>query len=589
MQLSKSLNFASLTALFVLYAFLCPLFLQSGDTSELVNASYNLLVPHPPGYPLFLWIVHLWTKFFAVSTIFWRASFLSSILSVTLIGFLCSLVKERKLWFLIPILMLGLNQNFVEASILPDVFALHALLIGSIGICFLFKKCQRWIPLLMLLSCANHHTTILIIPCYFVLVWESRSDRQEFISLLKMTVIGLVLAVALYASLILCHPEHPMSWGVVKDLPSLIHHFLRKDYGTFKLSAGKESPFGEAFLFLLKDHWAYLGIFSVGIYFSLKFKLWKNLRFCCWTFCLVLTILFPLLMNVLPVNVGKEVLTRFHVMPLVVFTVWLLFVLMQGSVKSLFLISILPVIVVNLINLQSFQGFRNDSVVEDYSFNLLEGAKKHTPSILILNNDSSFFAARFLQMQDESKEAKEVLIVAPSLLFHPWMVEKLKMMAPNFKLNDEQKIYSTKRLHLENDFVFPNIKDFNFVANAGFKDGESYKVTFLGLGRVVQQGKGIFFDEKSVGDLSLQTKLQVYPTGPQAFTRGYLYYQYSHFYLAKAFNEPSVHKQNLEQAMKLVPFAYPAASTLCQLPGNDYKFCGEDSLNEMDKLTKHFY
>src|SRR4051812_10710784 len=77
MPRSKSLAFL-LAVLGLFYLSHLPRFVQGGDTGELVAASYRLYVPHPPGYPLWIWLQHFFTHFFPFSTVFWRASLLSS-------------------------------------------------------------------------------------------------------------------------------------------------------------------------------------------------------------------------------------------------------------------------------------------------------------------------------------------------------------------------------------------------------------------------------------------------------------------------------------------------------------------------------
>src|SRR4051794_15382158 len=64
------------------YMFSLPRFVQGGDTGELVAAAYRLFVPHPPGYPLWIWLEHFWTHLVPIGTVFWRASFMNMLFAL---------------------------------------------------------------------------------------------------------------------------------------------------------------------------------------------------------------------------------------------------------------------------------------------------------------------------------------------------------------------------------------------------------------------------------------------------------------------------------------------------------------------------
>ena len=123
----------------VMFFSISPKFIQGGDTAELVNASYHLFVPHPPGYPLFLWLQHFWTHLLTVSTVFWRASILNSIFGITALYFVTR-PQRSSIFGILLLLSLASQAEFIEASVLPDVFALHGLLVAVFCWVYFYKN-----------------------------------------------------------------------------------------------------------------------------------------------------------------------------------------------------------------------------------------------------------------------------------------------------------------------------------------------------------------------------------------------------------------------------------------------------------------
>ena len=99
MKIAVSLSFA----LLLFYSCLLSLFIQGWDTAELVAAGYHRLNPHPPGYPLYIWLQHSWTHLFPVSTVFWRAGADQIHLKIKPLGsllqnvFICIVINTKEL------------------------------------------------------------------------------------------------------------------------------------------------------------------------------------------------------------------------------------------------------------------------------------------------------------------------------------------------------------------------------------------------------------------------------------------------------------------------------------------------------------
>ncbi len=573
----------------VLYLALLPLHIQGGDTAELVTASYHRLVPHPPGYPLFLWLEHIWTHVFSVSTVFWRASLLSSIFGWLALIFMVYPLRKSYLAVL-PFILLGLNQEFLESSVLPDVFSLHALIVSLFLFVYLFvdeTKKYFLVPFLFFLSAANHHTTIFLLPCLVICFWEGMKSGEGKRLVLGAGV-GFIVTSLLYLSLMLCHPEHALSWGNLTGFSELVAHVLRLDYGTFKLSSTNTGEPLEAFFFFFKTLLPFLPLLIYSVYRLGKF----NLKMLGLGFAVILTFLFPLMMNVSPSMMGPEVLKRFHVMPLVLVMFFIVMMLktLEMNKKNLGLLLVLmaPVLFVNFWQLPANFGLRSDSVIEDYSRTMYQMASKNRPVIVMTDNDSSYFGIRSIQAFEGSLK-DEIFVLSAPLLFNRWYSPKITQILPSFVLPNKERIVSTRELNIADDIVKPNLETLHFLTNKDYKTGEGYKVTFMELGRLVEKGSGVHFSDdvfknRTVPDFS----------GPQAFTKGYLFYQYAHYYFAKGHavsvsGDEVAAKEIWLKSIEVVPFAFPAMMILCQNKSEKYPFCEDRNLQEMEQKTKGFF
>src|SRR5437868_11212825 len=73
-----------------------PSTVQMGDTGELVAAAEKLLVVHPPGYPLWIWLQHFFLQWTDGASVFFRASLLNMFFSLGALVFTWGVLKERK-------------------------------------------------------------------------------------------------------------------------------------------------------------------------------------------------------------------------------------------------------------------------------------------------------------------------------------------------------------------------------------------------------------------------------------------------------------------------------------------------------------
>lgn len=219
----------------LIYIFTAPTTVQQGDTGELVTNSFFFRLSHPPGYPLFHYLMYFFTHVIS-GTIFFRASMGQIIISVATLFIIFEIGSNQDKWVnVFFILTLAFSRLYWRYSILPDVFALNNLFVALI-IYFYFlpssKKNLRNIILIFCVALTNHHTILFLFPLVVHSVYESKLLRDALIYF----VFGIVIFWIIYLSLFLFDHTSYGSWGELNSFESLVKHMIRYDYGVFQLT-----------------------------------------------------------------------------------------------------------------------------------------------------------------------------------------------------------------------------------------------------------------------------------------------------------------------------------------------------------------
>jgi hypothetical protein len=195
--------------LFALYAATSPRSVALEDDSLFVLSSYFLGVEHPPGYPLFTLIGHLFT-YLPFGSVAYRVH-LASALFGALSGaaaWLCarSLIQGR-LPAYVAAFGLGLSPVFWSQSIIAEVYTLNTfffLVLVYLGLQASARSAQApdseaggvllWMALVFGLSLSNHWPLMLLVaPAFAVLLWPRRNELLKRLGLLSwLAILGLV-------------------------------------------------------------------------------------------------------------------------------------------------------------------------------------------------------------------------------------------------------------------------------------------------------------------------------------------------------------------------------------------------------------
>lgn len=589
----QALQIIFLLSVGTLYLCSLPLYVQGGDTGELVAAAYRRLVAHPPGYPIWVWVQHAWTQTFTVSTVFWRAALLNALFALGVLGILARALWRHTVAFWLCVPLLALSTVFTEAALLPEVFSLHALFVAALWALYLFREgaTREWlIPFLFFAGFAHHLTIVLTTPIVAGLIWELRRSRPALVRAALGSLAGLAVAAGAYASLLALHTTSPFSWGELRDFSSLWHHFLRGDYGTFQLVAN-EAPFS---LWVFQDFAArtllpaapLLVLAAWALFRNRKLQRHARLRWA--ALSALASALFLFTLNLPRGGMSEEIALRFHLMPLVQLAFLGGFILTNAELpKRAGLVAaalFAPAVLFLLVRAAELPRLRPDSVMEDYAVNLLAQAERHGPALVLAESDHAFYSLRYAQAV--LGEGSRVTVAVPPMFFHPWFEWKVRARLPEFRLPNRVDIFRTREMRLETDLFAPNLRKVRFVVTKGYPVSPETKVTFLGLGRLLGPGGGVFFDEAGAAAIELYSPAPRSTDGPQAFGKKFHFAQYSHFYLAKGRQEFSTGnltgaRASWEKALSIVPYALPALINLCVGDAGRDPRCQEEALERV--------
>jgi len=196
-------------ALFALYAASAPRSVALEDDGLFILSSYFLGIEHPPGYPLFTLIGHLFT-YLPFASVAYRVHLASAMFGALTCGaaWLCAraLVGGRLPAYLAA-LALGVSPVFWSQAIIAEVYTLNtffflSLVFMGLQACPPFlqgaasghgSRLLPWMALVFGLSMSNHYPLMLLVaPAFVVLLWPLRRELlQRFGALSWLVILGL--------------------------------------------------------------------------------------------------------------------------------------------------------------------------------------------------------------------------------------------------------------------------------------------------------------------------------------------------------------------------------------------------------------
>lgn len=480
----------------VLYVFSLPHTVQNLDSGELAASAWNLAVPHPPGYPLHVWLHWAFVRILPWGSVYHRAAFATSLLMLTALAFLLKLARD---WLGVALVAAFSTLPVVFLyAVLPDVFALHcAVSAALIYLTFQAPSARRtWFACAVFgLGAANHQTTIFLSPLLILILKEERRPLDRFGGL----ALGASVAILAYLSLLLMNNEHVYSWRHLQTTTDVLKHFLRADYGSFSLSHAAAKLIGvQTALTSILAPFAAVCVLLIGVALPHAFGRWSDRSTRAWfavLACLAsyVVILFPLL-RVPDEAAAPAVLERFLIAPLLLLAALAItsareHVLLRASLR-MGLVAVVALTALTQVAIADTPALRNDTVIEDYARNLLTSAKHPTKNaILIARSDTQVYALRYVQAIEPSFE--KVFVVPHGLMADPENLSRLRLSLP--RLYDAFEGGNAEQRDVMTDFALPNSQRYA-VTHVLPYTSPTVHTTFLSLGRRIEPGHGSSVD-----------------------------------------------------------------------------------------------
>ena len=211
-----------------------------GDSGEFIAVAKVLGIAHPPGYPLYTMIAHLFT-YLPFGNIAFRVNLFSaftSSLTCVVVYFICLKLTRNRLASASASLFLAFSYLFGLYSLVAEVFSLNNLFVALIILIslniFENPKNQRLFYLLSFtfgLSLTNHHTILFLTPALVFLVL---STNPKLLLQPKFLIYGtsfFILGLLPYLYLPLRALQNPiLNWGDPDTISKFLNVILRRDY-----------------------------------------------------------------------------------------------------------------------------------------------------------------------------------------------------------------------------------------------------------------------------------------------------------------------------------------------------------------------
>jgi hypothetical protein len=422
-----------------------------GDTPELVTAAIKLGVAHPPGYPLFTMLGHLFSLLPAGPMPF-RLNLLAVVCgagTVTLVYFTAIRLTGNRAASACAALVLASTPLFWSWSLVAEVFSVNNLFAAAMIYMLVMWQDDPDRPAFLIgaallsgLALANQQTIVLLGPAVLFVLWRRRKELLARPRIVVASGAALMLGLLAYAYLPWAAARHPLwNWGDPVSMEKFLAVVTRKHFGSGNLTNVPKYEGGSP-LDRLVAWSASFGVFGV-LLLAGAFQAWRRMR---WFFCFsLLAILFsgPIFvayanMN-LSVPLSRFVLERFYLLshvaaaPLAAFGVLLATDLLGSAVPALRAYAsalvtfglLLALVGVGIANYAEIDQSRNHLVrqfAEDIFATLERGA------ILAVDGDEVIMPLTYLQ-DVEGYRPDVVLLVMP-LMNTDWYLPQVQRQHP---------------------------------------------------------------------------------------------------------------------------------------------------------------
>lgn len=451
-----------------------------GDSGELITVSYRLGVAHPPGYPLFSMLGHLFS-YIPFGSVAARVNFMSAVFQIGA-GFMLFLLFRRWMrniwvsWLVVGIF--SFSPLVWRYAVVAEVFTLNNLFLSALFyIVFRFfekpeKKWALWFAGVFGLACSHHHTILFFaVPIFSMVCFYHRKivfETKTFLSALGLWVLGFLPYLYLpWAS----KPMYIFNWGAAHNWEGFKTHFLRSEYGTFQLASGQKDY--SNFLFSIGkyaqdtlDQYLVIGVIPIVLALFVILRDWKKQSKFLKTLivsAVFYLIVFHVLANMdLSNRLFYDIQSRFWMAPNIVASLLMgygiLYMIRWASFRrpQFPWAATLAVLCVTGIGIQvakhyHLEDYSKNTVFEDVGRSMLDSLPEN--ALLFMRGDIYVNVVRYLQ--DVEGYRTDVSALPFDLLWWPWMKDNVKASLPNVTLPGDVYRYTKRRyghFHLKDLF-----------------------------------------------------------------------------------------------------------------------------------------
>ena len=229
-----------------------------GDSGELMCVAHELGTPHPPGYPTFAMLTKAAEVVIRAVDPSLSVGKAQNLFHATLSGFACALlylatalVTKSAAAGVLAALMFGFSPNVWTYAVVTEVFALNNLFTGLllllVALFAQYKERDGRVPNAFVglsafccgLALTNQHTSVLfVVP---IVLWVFANDTGVLTNWKRLLSTSFCFFAGLTPYAYLPWSSSNVltsnSWGQLNTVEGFLHHFLRKEYGTFSLAS----------------------------------------------------------------------------------------------------------------------------------------------------------------------------------------------------------------------------------------------------------------------------------------------------------------------------------------------------------------
>lgn len=323
-------------ATLAVYAWLAPANIVHGDNAEFASLAALGGVAHPSGYPLYVLWLRAWSWLplnpaHAASV----ATAIIGALQVLTLHAACRAWGARPFAASCAVMLYATAPLSMRVHTEAEVFAMNGWMVAFV----LWLSADRGplrgyrrifaLTFVAGLALANHLTCVLVAPIGLLGVVRGFREAGAPLRSAAVGAAGLLLGLAPYAYLFVA-PDSPPSWTTIDDLAALLRHVTRADYGgagAFSPRPGEAAPVANLLALGRSVGRSYVWLPSLLVFVALPYLVRRPIGESRVAWAMLsgsLLLAGPLLVmqfNIQPVQVGRYVVERFHLLSVLVFCI----------------------------------------------------------------------------------------------------------------------------------------------------------------------------------------------------------------------------------------------------------------------------